>query len=415
MSAKHAAWVGWLLWWLNLSLIISGGVFEVFNWSTRAARDEASILQLIGWLIVSLAFATVGSLVVARYPANLVGWLLTAFGLDIAISVTSDSYLFYALFAEPDSLPGASLAGWFLFLTSNTLFLPLFAAFFLIFPNGRVLTPHWRAVAWLLGVGTGALVLSAFEPGPFPYFPYEGDVTIENPLGIPGADGVLGTTGSIGLALVGLSMIAGLTSLLLRMRRSRGVERQQLKWFAYAGLWVVMIWIVGPAVSVLLSLGIDNAVFNSLAVAGFGSVPLAAGIAILRHNLYDIDRLINRTLVYGLLTATLLGLYVAAVIGFGTTLRALSGESSSLATAGSTLVVAALFRPLRQRMQSFVDRHFNRSRYDAAQTLEWFTARLRDEIDLTTLTAEVCGVVQETMQPAHVTLWLRSPLAGHRS
>ena len=270
------------------------------------------------------------------------------------------------------------------------------ALLFLLFPAGRLPSRRWRPLVWLIGAVTLAYVLAtALNPGPLYYLP-----GVDNPLGVEGADAVLGAIvdGAGTVAIV--TILAAVASLVARFRRSRGQERQQLKWLVYAAALLFLSAPVQPLLSELEVAGvaISDMVFGAL----IALIPIAVGIAILRHRLYDIDLVIRRTLVYATLTATLGAAYLGSVLLIG-----LAVGRSGFAVAVSTLAVAALFRPALSRIQAVVDRRFYRRRYDAGRTLEAFGGRLRDELDLETLTADLRGVVRETVQPAHVSLWLR--------
>jgi hypothetical protein len=264
-----------------------------------------------------------------------------------------------------------------------------------LFPNGRPLSPGWRPLVWAIVVGAlVSLVGSALFPG------IVDAPSLSNPLGLPGAAGALLEQGLsklfLGLPVVG---VAAATSLIVRFRRARGVERQQLKWLAYA-MGVLM---VAPAVQASWLGGWASAAVN----VALWAIPAAIGIAILRYRLYDIDRLINRTLVYGLLTVLLGGAYALAVLLLGQLFGGIGGEPPSWAVAGATLAVAAVFQPARRRIQQAVDRRFNRRKYNAAKTVEAFSVRLRDELDLDALAVELLAVVDQTMQPTQASLWLR--------
>jgi hypothetical protein len=272
----------------------------------------------------------------------------------------------------------------------------------LLFPSGRVPTHRWRAVAWLSGAVLVLASLSeAFLPGKLAEAP-----NVTNPLGIESARGALELVNTGCFLLLPLCFVLSAFSMVGRFRRSTGEERQQLKWFAAAA---VLLGACFPFVFV-----VSSGVAEDLVTLLFAGLPMAIGIAILRHRLYDIDVIINRALVYGSLTATLALVYVGGVVGLQYAFRTLTGQGSTLAVVASTLAIAALFNPLRRRVQAFVDRRFYRSKYDAAKTLETFSAKLRDETDLDALNAELVGVVRETMQPAHVSLWLRSDTARQR-
>jgi hypothetical protein len=272
-----------------------------------------------------------------------------------------------------------------------------------LFPTGRLLSPRWRPVAWLAGAATAALtVLGALrvELEPVP------DRPIANPIGIAAVEDPEQSPvgGALFLMLVVLAAVA-LGSLVIRFRRSRGEERQQLKWFTYAGA----LLLPGAVLATFVNDTVGNLIFASPIVF----VPVAAGIAILRYRLYDIDRIINRTLVYGLLTALLAGIYTGVVLVMGQVFGGVGTDPPSWVVAGATLAAAALFQPARRRIQGVVDRRFNRRKYNAAKTVEAFSLRLRDEVDLEALSAELLAVADQTMQPTTASLWLRQPARPH--
>ena len=342
------------------------------------------------------AFMVVGALIVAHRPGNAIGWLFAAIALLAVTGQTASQYGIYAYATRPGSLPGATLAAWWgswpwwLVLTLTLVFTPL------LFPTGRLLSPGWRPVAWLAGVVAAVTTaLTSLQPE---LEAAPGQV-IANPIGVA-AVGNPEESPVVPVLIVLLVVLAAAAfgSLVLRFRRSRGEERQQLKWFTYAAT-LVPLSVVGDALP---------APVGDLATAlPIVFLPVATGIAILRHRLYDIDRLINRTLVYGLLTI-LLGLgYAGAVLVLGQVFGGVGGDPPSWAVAGATLAMAALFQPARRRIQQTVDRRFNRRRFDAAKTVEAFSVRLRDEVDLDALSAELLAVVDQTIQPTRASLWLR--------
>jgi hypothetical protein len=361
------------------------------------------------WLVSSLIVidVTVGAIVASRRPENPVGWLLCLSGVATSTSSFTSQYAIYALLAQPNSLPAGEAMAWI-----ATWTLPIMNGvqvfYLLLFPTGRLPSRRWRWLAWmtvayiLVGVTT-----AAFSPGA-----YLGALgPIRNPLGIEGFTPVYK---AVMYTMSPALIIAAVFSLLVRLRRAVGVERQQLKWLAYAagGLAIVSILLI-------ISIAIDTPrwyewVTNAIVVVVPLGVPIAIGIAILRYRLYDIDLLINRTLVYGSLTLMLALVYFGGVTATQALFRALAGQERlpQLAVVVSTLAIAALFDPLRRRIQSFIDRRFYRSKYNAAKTLEAFSAKLRDETDLQTLNNDLVGVVAETMQPAHVSLWLRPDTAS---
>jgi hypothetical protein len=354
---------------------------------------------------------TVGAIVASRRPENPVGWLLLLSGLAISMNHFSAQYAIYALLAQPGSLPAGQALAWI-----ASWLLPIYAGlqvfYLLLFPTGRLPSRRWRPLAWLtVAYILVGVILSAFSSGA-----YLGSLgPIRNPLGMEGFTNVykalLYTVSPLLYGAVALS-------LLMRLRRAVGVERQQIKWFAYAAA----IFALG-IVLIVIPLAIDTPpwyewVGTAIFTAAGTAIPVAIGIAILRYRLYEIDTLINRTLVYGVLTATLVLVYFGSVAATQAIFRALTGqeEQPQLAVVVSTLVIAALFNPLRRRIQGFIDRRFYRRKYDAAKTLEAFSAKLRDETDLDALSDDLVGVVRETMQPAHVSLWLRpdTPLKGEQ-
>jgi hypothetical protein len=278
----------------------------------------------------------------------------------------------------------------------------LLMVFLLVFPDGRLPSPRWRPYAWIAGGYMLVTALTyALDPRRLP------TVEAPNPLGVQAFEGVARLAdGALLVAFIAFT-VASSASLALRFRRSGYQARQQIKWFLFAvGLLAVTAVYVGT--SEALGLAPPEWVELALFLISLVSLPVATGIAILKYRLYDIDRVINQTVVYGLLTAALVGIYVGAVAGIGSVARAFTGqESNSLVIVVSTLAVAALFRPLRARLQTFIDRRFYRQRYDAAATLDGFSARLRDQVDLESLRSEVVAVVGTTMQPAHASLWLR--------
>ncbi|MDQ3864518.1 MAG: hypothetical protein M3317_13675, partial [Actinomycetota bacterium] len=285
---------------------------------------------------------------------------------------------------------------------------PTLTFLLLLFPAGRLPTRRWRLVGWLaaLSIATTTFGL-AFTPGPLPDSPQ-----ITNPLGVAPLRGSYLEHGGIGWLLFMVSVVLSAASLVVRYRGAGGVEREQLKWFAFAGALVAFGWVAqeltygseGP-------LTIGAQLLQQVSLVG---LPIAVGVAILRYRLYDIDVLINRTLVYGSLTAMLAAFYFGGIVVLQRVFVVLTGEKSTLAVVASTILIAALFNPLRRRIQSFIDRRFYRSRYDARRTLESFSAKLRDETDLDALSDDLIGAVRETMQPAHVSLWLRPDTAPQR-
>jgi hypothetical protein len=335
-----------------------------------------------------------GALIVWRQPINRYGWVWCLVGLAAAVSGAAIAYELWAWYVAPVQ-PGGFEAAW-LGSVTDTLYFGLVPLGLLLFPDGKPPSPRWRPVLWVtVGVAVVWTLATAVAPGKM----VEGTPNLIVSLDGTPAEVARWLVNNLERAVRLLIAVGGL-SLLARLGHARGRQRQQVKWLTYVGV------LVAAALVVQLSwhpIGLVRAVY--LAVIAWATY-LAIGVAIFRHRLYDIDRLINRTLVYGLLTAILGLVYAGGVFVVGQLLNPAGGESG-LAVAASTLAVAALFRPLRRRVQTVVDRRFNRRRYDAAKTVAAFSGRLREHIDLETLSAELLAVVDQTMQPTRVSVWLR--------
>jgi hypothetical protein len=357
--------------------------------SRPAEAGPVGDMFLAGLAVVT--FATMGALIVARHPRNRVGWISCVLPLGLMLAFFSGEYATYALLTEPNSLPGGLLMAWL----SDWIWLPSMLVallLLLLFPNGRPPSPRWWPVVWLTLIGAiGVACHQALSPGRLSGFPRD------NPFGLGGAGGELAEALAFSYALVTIAFLAAAASVVVRLRRASGDERQQLKWLASAGVVVF----VGVLTTNLNLVGDPFPIF-----VGQIAVAVAVGVGILKYRLYDIDVVINRTLVYGALTATLAGTYLGSVLLLQLALSGVTADNA-LAVAGSTLAVAALFQPARRRIQATVDRRFYRHKYDAARTIEAFGVHLRDEVDLDALALELRAVVGETMQPAHVSLWIR--------
>jgi hypothetical protein len=384
MSERRLAWA---LLGGCVALTAAGLVFTFLNRgsplvNTIGTREFDALFS-----VVYLAFPVVGALIASRQPGNAIGWLFLVAGLGRAVDYVAAGYATYAAVTEPGSLPGGAYAAVVADLTWVPTLLGGTALLFLLFPHGRLPSRRWRPVVALVGVVTLAYVVgTALNSDPLYYLP-----EVDNPLGVAATTTVVDAAGGAAIVLILLAV----ASLVLRFRRSRGQERQQLKWLVYAAS---LLFISAP-----IQPQLDGGLVSDLLFAFLISLlPVAVGIAILRHRLYDIDLVIRRTLVYAVLTATLAVAYLGSVLLVG-----LAVGRSGFAVAVSTLAVAALFRPALARIQAVVDRRFYRRRYDAAVTLEAFGGRLRDELDLETLVGDLARVVRETVQPAHVSLWLR--------
>ena len=398
MNRRTRAWLAWSLWALSLALTALSLLLLILNLS----HPDVPVYSF--WaenVLFSIGYSTVGAVIVPRMSQeNLIGWLFCAIGLLWAVIHLIGEYAIYTLLAEPGSLPAGEIASW----VYSWLWVPglgLLVFLCLLFPNGRLPSARWRWFARISALLTlvGA-VLAAFSPGPI----VVGLPAIHNPLGIESLPNAYKSVQVLMLILIAISV----ASLLLRRVYARGVERQQTKWFTYAAAVAASGAILQYIISDPLDLVWIGGVGYALVLIGLAGMPMAMGIAITRYRLYEIDLLINRTLVYGSLTAVLVALYVVGIVVLQRIFVTLAGQQSTLAVVASTLLIAALFNPLRRRIQSFVDRRFYRSKYDARKTLEAFSAKLRDETDLEALNNDLVGVVRETMQPAHVSLWLRS-------
>jgi hypothetical protein len=403
VKGRAAAWAAWSV----VALTVLFTVLHV-TWWTQAASVPGAV-DSRGEAGPAIAFAAIGALILTRRPGNRIGWLFCAFGL-LSVTAALDAYALYALAARPDAaLPGGTAAAWvasWSFAPSFFLGLVLLP---LLYPTGRLPSPRWRPVVWLTGLGLLLSILAfAFRPGSME----ASEVPVAaNPVGIAGAARLLETVDLIAVWLFVVLFMATVVSVVVRFRRARGVERQQLKFFMYATVAILVGFLLLPGAARMVA-DPSEFVVDVLISALFLGWPVALGVAVLRYRLYAIDRLVNRTLVYGLLTVVLGGIYAGIVLIFGQVFGELGAKPPSWAVAGATLAAAALFQPLRRRIQQAVDRRFNRRRYDAIQTIEAFSARLRDQVDLNTLSAELLAVVDLTMQPTQASLWLRPP--NHR-
>jgi hypothetical protein len=389
---RAAAWVAVPLGSLNaafslLSLLLAG----LAGWSLSRYLEEYTLPAAF----LAVSYSVVGALIASHRPRNPLGWIFLAVGFFQGFDPFAETYAKYVLVTNPgSSLPDGPLMSWlsdYTWLPGLSLaitFVPL------LFPDGGLPSRRWRAVAWLSTVPLAIFVVLQVY-----LWPYRGRIPPPKLSGLIGA--LSDQSGGLLGPLLLVCAIACVSSLMFRYRRAAGRERQQIKWFAYAAAGFLTAFVA----SVYLPFGPISYVPVVLAAP---LVPVAVGIAILRHRLYDIDLLINRTLVYGALTATLGLIYFGGVATTEAIFHALTGEERQpqLAIVVSTLVIAALFMPLRRRIQALIDRRFYRRKYDAAKTLEAFSAKLRDETDLAALSEDLVGVVRETMQPAHVSLWL---------
>lgn len=401
MRFFRVGWVAWSMWALSVALIAGSMLLDSLTPPRWLGEDEYTLLDAL-IVVLSLVYVTVGVLVASRRPENPIGWIFCGTGL-IAISFQGFAltYAAYALGVGSGSLPGGEYMAW----VSEWVAMPVVALgtvlLWLLFPGGRLPSRRWRIVVWIAVLGSIMLAVGeALAPGLLDV------LSIENPLEIGGVVGrFVETLGKFGIFLFLASMLLAALSLIMRLVRARGEERQQLKWFAFAAAMMIG----GFSTFYLLSFSARlNEIGWFMGFLGFMLFPVAVGIAILRHHLYDIDIIINRALIYGPLTVTLALVYFGGVASTQLAFRTLTGlqQQPQLAIVASTLAIAALFNPLRRRIQSFIDRLFYREKYDTRRVLEAFSSRLRDETDLDSLNAEITSVVRDTLRPAHVSLWL---------
>ena len=402
MSARATTWLAWIMCALSV-------VFTMLSlWLLILNLSHPDVPVYLYWAedtLLAVGYSTVGAVAASNRPGNPVGWVLCSIGLSWGAAHFTSEYATYALLAAPGSLPAAEVAAWIYSWVwvpglGFIVFLPL------LFPTGRLPSPRWRTFAWcsvlLVAAGT---IMAAISPGPGV------GLSVRNPFGIESLPDLNEQLQAFMFALIFVAS----ASLVWRLHHARGIERQQIKWVAYAGA-------LGGGASLPTYTVLEAANLRWLhmlgyvpALVGILGVPTAVGIAILRYRLYDIDIIINRTLVYSSLTAMLIGLYFGGIVVLQRIFVLLTGEKSTLAVVASTLLIAALFTPLRHRIQSFIDKRFYRRKYDARRTLESFSATLRKETDLDQLSAELVGVIAETMQPAHISLWLRPDTPSKRT
>src|SRR5215210_568500 len=409
MSTRAAAWLAWSLGILCVALLTFTLLLFAFN---RSRPDVDVYGPWVQETVVAVTFPALGLLILSRRPKHSIGWLFCGAGLVAGLDHFCGEYAIYAQQVQPNSLPGGEISAWivsWLWVPFNALL--VFVA--LLFPDGRPPSKRWRPVAWLVGITVVVgVTVAALLP-----VPVCNVCSIENPLGIEGLESVSDLVDTLIEAFwYGVLGLVAVASLYVRFRQAGGVERQQIKWLAYAASLVVFGTTLAYGVYGATGVRWTWQVGIALLAIGLVGTPIAVGIAISRHRLYEIDTLINRTLVYGALTAALALLYLGGVATTQAIFRALSGqeEQPQLAIVVSTLVIAALFTHLRRRIQGFIDRRFYRRKYDARKTLEAFSVKLRDETDLDSLSEDLVGVVRETMQPAHASLWLRPETVGQR-
>jgi hypothetical protein len=405
VTARTAARLAWSLWALAMVLEVAAIALWLANHAVLLSRPGTPD-DLVPHVFLVPGYATVGAVIAAR-RRNRIGWLFLAFGLLAALLSFGNTYFMRGAIVTPGSLPAAPVAVWAgtVMWPSGYLFLALLL---LLFPNGRLPSPRWRPVALVLAASWSLTILySAFAPATT-----VASVTFPNPVGIQALGHPTWKAVAQGAAAVAVATLAAAAlGPLLRFRRADPAQREQLKWFAFVIVVSVVTLVVALAVGGALPV-VATMLWGVATVGVLVGLPAAVGLAILRYRLYDIDRLINRTLVYATLTAVLGLGYAGAVLVLGQLFGGVGERTPSWAVAGATLTVAALFQPARRRIQQAVDRRFNRRKYNTAQTIQAFSTRLRDQLDLDTLSAELLAVVDQTMEPTQVSVWLRPSPPG---
>ncbi len=404
--------LAWASWWVIAGTSVGGWIVTSIGKVDAPASWGSSLLGEYAFAVVVLAFPLVGLAVLVRQPRNRVGWLLEVVGLSWALPGLIDAYAHYGLVVAPGSVPGPEVAAAVNEGSWTWGILTMGVDLILLFPDGHLPGPRWRVVAWLAGAAAVlAPVAITLAPGTLEEAPVPG---IVNPLAIEALEPVVLAMSAVSLPLVPICIVAAAVSLGQRLRSSAGIQRQQIKWLATAGGLVAALFAVALSGTLIAELATGGSpgilplpvrAMQEASILSFLLLPLAIGAAILRHRLFDIDLVINRALVYGSLTALLAAFYLGSVLLLQQVLRPLTNESD-LAVAGSTLAVAAIFGPARRRIQELVDRRFYRRRYDAALALDSFAGRLRNQVDLDAVGAELLAACRETVQPTQVSVWL---------
>ena len=410
---RAAARLAWGLWIVGMVLALGSLLLAFLALPYPDSAESVPLLfRLLLYLPSILAWTSAGALIASRQPRNPIGWLLLTSGLLNLVGAVAEGYWRYALFVQPNAFPAGQVMLWVgtrpyeLSLTVDMLLI-------LLFPTGRALSRRWSFAGWAIVLGAIIRFIAVtLTPGPL-----DASVAIENPIGLVGATALLQGAASLGNALQVGGGLAAAASLIVRLRRARGIERQQIKLLVYT-LTLYMMSNVALAAQIQAPGEAISTLTNVLSVVQAGTgvlVASAIAIAILRDHLFDIDILINRTLVYLSLTGALLLVYFGSVALLQSLFRALTGQASVFAIIGSTLAIAALFQPLRWRIQRGIDRLFYRQRVDPALILANHAAIVRAEVDPERLTAALIQAADETMQPAHASLWLRKADAFTRT
>lgn len=399
------------------SRILAASLFALFvgvsvAWLVLDSINGEDLVENLIFSVLYASFGIIGLLLASRRPENSLGWIFLAIAIGANAGNGASAYARYAYVTEPGSLPAGDWmamigeALWPAAITSILLLLVLF-------PFGRPATVFQRWLLRFAVVGIAALTLGGFVFKPR-RIRISDRISVDNPAGLEGLPAVV-TPLEWTAAVIPIVAFLAIGALIVQTRRSHGIERQQLKWFGYSALGMITInFVLTNIVRTLFpSEAVDENAGNIGFIVGLSLLPIGTGVAILKYRLYDLERIVNRTLVYVLLTAGLAAVYLAGVVVLQQLLAPFAAESD-LAVAGSTLAVAALFRPIRAKVQGFIDQRFYRQKYDAQRTLESFSARLREDVDLEHLRLDLVSVVHQAVQPAHATLWLRPAAEGSR-
>jgi hypothetical protein len=399
IGQRIGRYLGWVFWLLDAAVIVAGLIIFVNAARVMGANKADALTGTIAMVVAFFTFPTMGALIIWQRPRNTVGWIFCLIGLGTAFTSFSAAFVQYALASYTDT----SLLVGLVDAVGNTVWplnLGLGTFLLFLFPNGRLPSRRWRFIFWLdVAVVALAVLMGLFQPG---YLESVNGVgRVWNPLGITSAKPFFDLVNTVGGLVFVVCALSSVAAIIVRYVTSRDIQRQQIKWFAFGV--AVMVAILVPSIIIIPQ---ENTLSNITFAVGIIMLPLGAGIGVLRYRLFDIDVIINRTLVYGLLTAILAGVYFVGVVGVQTLLRV---SNSPFIIVITTLLIAALFQPLRRSLQRFIDQRFYRARYDARKTLDRFGASLRSEVELAQLTDHLLQTVEQTMRPAHVSLWLREP------
>ncbi|HET9979358.1 MAG TPA: hypothetical protein VFQ32_02870 [Ktedonobacterales bacterium] len=399
IGQRIGRYLGWAFWLLDAAVIVAGLIIFMNAARVMGANKADALTGTIAMVVAFFTFPTMGALIIWQRPRNTVGWIFCCIGLGTAFTSFSAAFVQYALASHTD----ASLLVGVVDAAGNTVWplnLGLGTFLLFLFPNGRLPSRRWRFIFWLdVAVVALAVLMGLLQPG---YLESVNGVgRVWNPLGVTSAKPFFDLVNTVGGLVFVACALSSVAAIIVRYVTSRDIQRQQIKWFAFGVAMMVAILI--PS---FIFIPEENTLSNITFAVGIIMLPLGAGIGVLRYRLFDIDVIIRRTLVYGLLTAILASVYFVGVVGVQTLLRV---SNSPFIIVITTLLIAALFQPLRRSLQRFIDQRFYRARYDARKTLDKFGASLRSEVELAQLTDHLLQTVEQTMRPAHVSLWLREP------